>query len=244
MLKNAYQQLAEDNYNILAHDYWNFAVSYAKMGQPKQMIYDFLFKAKYADKKDFCEIVKKYHEFSNGLDSSKFYKLLGQDYKQLVLDCDNVETNDKFDIEEYIRINSYDKELIYKLDNLLREDQKLRKEKDTEKLKEQSEFDKVNILIAESILTKYGYPGRKMVGEKFDFVIWIVLQHADLSFQEKYLPVIVKAVNEGELGKTPLRMLLDRIYSKKTGFQIFGSQVGVPFSDNKTIEEVKLKYEL
>jgi hypothetical protein len=39
-------------------------------------------------------------------------------------------------------------------------------------------------------------------------------------------------------------MLLDRIYSKKTGFQIFGSQVGVPFSDDRTIEEVKRKYKL
>ena len=36
-------------------------------------------------------------------------------------------------------------------------------------------------------------------------------------------------------------MLLDRIYAKKTGLQIFGSQIGVQFSDDKTIEEVKLK---
>jgi hypothetical protein len=75
-------------------------------------------------------------------------------------------------------------------------------------------------------------------------VVWLVIQHADLLYQEKYLPLIAKTVEAGELAKVPLRMLIDRIYHKKTGQQIFGSQGGVPFVDDKTIQEVKKKYNL
>lgn len=133
--------------------------------------------------------------------------------------------------------------MIYQLHALKLEDQKWRSGKH-EDLEKQHEADQATILTAEAIIKAYGYPGTKMVGSKFDFVIWIVIQHAALPYQEKYLPVIAQAVHENQLSKATLRMLLDRIYHKKTGFQLFGSQVGVPFSDDKTIEEVKLNYNL
>lgn len=243
ILKNSYQQISEDGYNIVASDYWNFATAYYKMGQPKDMIYDFLFKARYTNKVSFCEIVNYYHNSKHGIDSTGFYKLLGEDYKELVKDCSETKSEETFNIDDYIKKHNYDKALIYKLNDILNEDQKWRKGKD-EDLKKQSEADKLNILRAEEVIDRYGYPGTKMVGAKFDFAIWLVIQHSDLVYQEKYLPLIAKAVEERQLGKTSLRMLLDRIYSKKTGFQIFGSQVGIPFSDEKIIEQVKLKYNL
>ncbi len=244
ILRNSQQQLADDNFRITAHDYWNFAVAYSTMGQPKEVVYDFLFKSKYTDRRDFCEIVKSYHAYKKGIDSTAFFKSLGQEYKLLVEDCSELVSKDSFNIEEYILKNKYDGQLVRRLNNLSIKDQKFRKNLDKENLIDQRTFDQDNIKEAESIIKTYGYPGTSMVGKKFDFVIWIIIQHADLQYQEKYLPIIAATVEKGELNKTPLKMLLDRIYHRKTGFQIFGSQVGVPFSDDKTIGEVKLKYNL
>jgi hypothetical protein len=244
ILKNSQQQLADNNYKVTAHDYWNFAMAYSIMGQPKELIYNFLFKSKYIDKTDFCEIVKSYHQIKKGIDSTGFYKLLGQDYKLLIQDCSEMISNESFNIEEYISKNKYDKQLVLKLNDLLAKDQKFRSNFDERNSIQQRSVDNENIKEVESIIETFGYPGKSLVGSKFDFVIWIVIQHADLYYQEKYLPTIVTAVEKGELNKTTLKMLLDRINYKKTGEQIFGSQIGVPFADDKTIEAVKLKYKL
>ncbi|MFZ6011362.1 MAG: DUF6624 domain-containing protein [Bacteroidota bacterium] len=228
MLKNAYQQVKEDNNNVLAHDYWNFAIAYYKMGQPKEAVYDFLLKASFTSRKDFCEIVNVYHDHVKGINNAVLYKLLGKEYEALVEDCLASTASEVFDIETYITANNYDKELIHQLADLLRDDQKFRKGKEND-LQQRAEVDRMNIKKVETIIAKYGYPGKTLAGEKFDFVVWMVIQHAELEYQEKYLPVIAKAVKEKELDKTPLRMLIDRVYTKKTGLQIFGSQIGVRF---------------
>lgn len=244
ILKNSMEQVANDNYHMVFDDYWNFAIAYMIMGQPKELIYDYLLKAKFTDRNGFCNLVNLYHQRSHGIDSAKFYKLLGTDYKELVHDCPEVSSKDVFNLDEYILKNKYDRELIYRLNALLQADQKFRDDLKSQKLTEQQAVDDLNIKEAEAILSQYGYPGRSIVGAQFDFVIWLVIQHAELSYQEKYLPLIAKTVEGGELGKVPLKMLIDRIYHKKTGHQIFGSQIGVPFADDKTIEEVRSKYKL
>lgn len=245
ILENSYKQLAENNYHIVYADYWNFAMAYSIMGQPKELIYDFLVKAKFENKKSFCQLIERHHDRTKGVDSSRFYKLLGEDYTQLIADCLQVNTvEESFNIEEYIAKNRYNKELIYRLNALVEADQKIRGKLNNPKLEEQQDIDKKNMKEAESIIEKYGYPGTSMVGSKFDFVVWLVIQHADLLYQEKYLPIIAKTVEAGELAKAPLRMLIDRIYHKKTGQQIFGSQGGVPYADDKTINEIKKKYNL
>ncbi len=244
ILENSYQQLADDNYNIVMNDYWNFATAYSMMGQPKEAVYDLLSKAKFSDKESFCELADLYHEHTKGIDSSRFFRLLGDDYKELVSDCTVKKDRDAFDLEAYIRQGGYDEVLLYRLHALQMADQAFRKKRDAESIAKQLASDQVNILEAEAIIEAYGYPGKSMVGEKFDYVIWMVIQHADLSYQEKYLPLIAKTVQAGELNKTPLKMLLDRIYHKRTGSQLFGSQIGVPFADDKTIESVRLQYKL
>jgi hypothetical protein len=244
ILKNSYQQLAEHDYNIVYGDYWNFATAYSIMGQPKELIYDLLVKARQANKQSFCALVERYHDHSKGMDSSRFYRLLGKDYMQLVKDCSGMTYTYNFNIDEYILKNNYNKELIYRLSTLLEADQKFRGKLKDQKTNEQQTIDESNILETESIVEKYGYPGKSMVGEKFDYVIWMVIQHSDIFYQEKYLPLIAKTVEAGQLEKTPLRMLIDRIYHKKTGHQIFGSQIGVPFADDKVIQKVKQKYNL
>jgi len=242
ILKNSYQQVVESNHNVIANDHWNFATAYFILGQPKEMIYDFLFKSKSSNKNFFCKSVEVYNN-NRPIENTGFYKLIGEDYRELISDCSVLTEEEEFDVNEYIKTNKYDKELIYALNDLRTEDQKLRSGKDKD-LEKQNKFDETNLLKAEEIIKKYGYPGIDMVGKNFASVIFLVIQHSDLEHQEKYLPLIAKTVSENQLGKFALRLLLDRIYTKKTGQQIFGSQVGVDFSDKKTIEDVKQKYNL
>jgi hypothetical protein len=61
---------------------------------------------------------------------------------------------------------------------------------------------------------------------------------------ERYLPQISKAVEQKELSTEPLKMLIDRIYTVKYHYQIFGSQLGVPVADEKTKSEVIKNYRL
>jgi len=85
--------------------------------------------------------------------------------------------------------------------------------------------DSINLPKIERILQQYGYPGKHLVGEKQNVTTWLVIQHAPLAVQEKYLPLIQKAADQGELGKSNLALLIDRIRIYRGQKQLYGSQV-------------------
>lgn len=147
----------------------------------------------------------------------------------------------EIDIESYALEGGYDIELITELDRITRLDQKYRSPYN---YAQQEPLDMQNIKDIEAIIGKYGYPGRKLVGEKYESTAWAVIQHADLTYQEKYLPFVHKAVQDNQLAEASLKMLIDRIYTKKTDRQIFGSQPGVDFVESKIIQEIKTKYNI
>ncbi len=224
---------------IVAIDYWNFAMAYSKMGQPGDSIFYFLQLAKVKDEKTFCEIVVRSHQ--DDLINSKLYRKLGDKYKNLIANCSQVQfEQEETNPEQYAEKNKFDLELIKALDRIRLLDQKYRLTDSGKQIL----LDNQNQKDVELIIKKWGYPGRNLVGDKYESVCWVVIQHADLSYQEKYLELIHKAVKENQLGEVPLKMLLDRIYWHKTGTQIFGSQAGVAFAEDKTIEDVKRKYNL
>lgn len=88
------------------------------------------------------------------------------------------------------------------------------------------------------------YVGRSLVGDKYEYVMWSVIQHSNLETMEKYLPVLAKAVKEEELGLIPFKMLLDRYHGLKFGYQIYGTQRGFDFgrADEETKQEIERKY--
>jgi hypothetical protein len=119
------------------------------------------------------------------------------------------------------------------LKNLLTEiherDQGVRKSYNPGKLT--SEIDSENLRMVDSIISIYGWPGKSFVGGKGNYTIWLVIQHADLKTQEKYLPIFRKSVAEGESRNMDLAYLEDRIMMRKGKNQIYGTQV---FSNGKT----------
>jgi hypothetical protein len=243
ILENSYGQIKNASNGVVAIDYWNVAVAYFQMGQSGDTIYNLLLNAKIKDEESFCSLAQIDGKRKNGIEHTQFYKLLGNSYQYLIEGCERFDqkktTSDPI---LYAKENGYDIDLITELEKIGQLDQKYRLPSYNPIL--QKPIDAQNIIRIEAIIEKYGYPGNKLVGNKYESIAWIVIQHAELSYQEKLLPIIHETVLCGELPKAPLQMLIDRIYVKKTNVQIFGSQYGAGFADEKTINEVKKKYDL
>lgn len=86
--------------------------------------------------------------------------------------------------------------------------------------------DSANTARISEIIDQYGYPGTSMVGPAQASTAFLVIQHADLEVQEKYLDIITAAANAGEVQWRSVALLVDRVYMRRGGKQIYGSQVG------------------
>ncbi|MCO4303770.1 DUF6624 domain-containing protein [Riemerella anatipestifer] len=84
--------------------------------------------------------------------------------------------------------------------------------------------DSLNLIKVEKIIKKYGYPGKKLVGEKLNTAAWYVIQHSKLPVIEKYYPLMIKASENGDLGKQHIAMMKDRMLMYQGKEQIYGTQ--------------------
>jgi hypothetical protein len=74
------------------------------------------------------------------------------------------------------------------------------------------------------ILDTYGWLSVVEVGKEGNQALWLVIQHAALAVQEKYFPVMQKAVTEGKASKRDLAYLEDRILMRQGKKQLYGTQ--------------------
>jgi TonB family protein len=91
-------------------------------------------------------------------------------------------------------------------------------------MRKQEIIDRSNLAKVEKLFAIYGYPG-KSLGEKHQSTAFLVIQHSDQEAQEKYLPLLTKAVEKDELKASSLGILVDRIKMKKGEKQLYGSQL-------------------
>ncbi len=75
-----------------------------------------------------------------------------------------------------------------------------------------------------NILDTYGWLGKSRVGTNANQAIWLVMQHADVKIQEKYLPFLKESVEKGESEGWHLAFLEDRILMYNEKEQIYGTQ--------------------
>ncbi len=85
--------------------------------------------------------------------------------------------------------------------------------------------DSVNVLKVTKILDQYGWLGRDVVGKEGNMTLFLVIQHADIKTQEKYLPMMREAVKNHHANSAALAMLEDRVALDEGRKQIYGSQV-------------------
>jgi hypothetical protein len=89
----------------------------------------------------------------------------------------------------------------------------------------QQEADAHNIVRLESIIAQHGWPRRSVFGETAASAAFFILQHADLSYQKKYLMKAREAALTKEMNGSHLALLEDRILIRENKKQIYGSQV-------------------
>jgi len=251
LLKNAYDQISNRE-KIYYADYWNVAFAFSHMGVKKEVILNYLKKSKVTNHESFCKIVNLQIDARNGLSETPFYKLLRHLYEKLIADCKGISI-ESFSIEEKLRekeklnLNNYNEKLIDKLIICMEKDQRYRTSPSLYKnnMNKQNNLDKeVQEQIIE-ILQEFGYPGKDLVGEPFMNYACLLIEHGGtLDYQEKYLPIVVKAYHNNQMDRIYLHMLIDRVQWKKTGKQIFGSHRDIPFETAEVIDEVKNKYGL
>ena len=86
--------------------------------------------------------------------------------------------------------------------------------------------DSLNLIRVSKILDTYGWLGRDKIGGDANSTLFLVVQHSDLKTQQKYLPLMQKAVLAGNASKSDLALLEDRIALREGRLQIYGSQIG------------------
>ena len=89
----------------------------------------------------------------------------------------------------------------------------------------QSVIDAHNIERLDGIVAAHGWPGKSTFGDKASLAAFLILQHADLSYQQKHLPTVRTAVAQGELDPSSLALLEDRVRLRENRPQLYGSQV-------------------
>lgn len=82
--------------------------------------------------------------------------------------------------------------------------------------------DSTNLLRVRAIVKQYGYPGKTLVGEPTNETVWLVIQHSDEI--GKYLPLIKKAANKGELPFFLYAQMQDRHLMRSGKPQLYGTQ--------------------
>lgn len=133
---------------------------------------------------------------------------------------------------------NYDKQLQERLLTIFDSDQKIRqqfmsaiskfgyKSLQTDSLAKIMMFnDSINLLNVKEILDKYGWVGEEKVGKQANAALWLVIQHADLATQQKYLPMLREAVTNGKASAETLAMLEDRVLVGEGKAQIYGTQL-------------------
>lgn len=95
------------------------------------------------------------------------------------------------------------------------------------------------------VISTHGWPGITLVGEDGAHAAWLLVQHAPQNLQEQCLPLLERAVEQGEARKHDWAYLLDRVLMHRGEPQMFGTQFIVrggtptshPIRDEETVDE-------
>jgi len=147
----------------------------------------------------------------------------------------------------------FDKLLKKQLDEIFMKDQFLRKmldyviedfgsDSDEFKylIKLMNEQDSLNEAQLITIIKEKGWPKISEVGNTANMTAFLVIQHAPLETQEKYLPFLKSSVKEGESFGGHLAYLEDRILISKGKKQLYGTQLNYdPKTDTQSVAPIE-----
>jgi hypothetical protein len=203
------------------NDRYNAACSYA-LAQDTENSFYHLFRlaestTRYSD----------YHHITNDTDLNSLHKDKRWN-KLIALVKANKEEKEKY----------YDKPLVAILDTIYKDDQTDRRKIDqiTNDYGYQSDEminlwdtiiakDSINQIKVMKIIDERGWLGVDIIGKQGNNTLFLVIQHADLDIQLKYWPIMQQAVKDGNIRKSAMALLEDRIALRQGKKQIYGSQI-------------------
>lgn len=248
ILEQTQQRIESNNDEIDYVDYWNLALGTALTERDEEKTYDYLILSQQKDNIGFYDIAGYLVAYyNNDIKNTDFYKLLGQQFIDLI-DKSKEElsqNNSKSEIQNIIN-----KEIVALLREMLNRDKKYRQDKafllSKDLQNKQTKLDSINRKELINLFNEYGYVGKLITGDnEYKNYVCLIVEHGQsLTDQKKWLPIIAEAFKNGELNANPLKMLLDRVHWKETKKQYFGSHAGVPFESDEEIKRIKLKYGL
>lgn len=106
-------------------------------------------------------------------------------------------------------------------------DQKVRKAYEQQTcLKKMRETDRLNLRKMRKIVKQIGWPTISKVGKEASHFAWLLVQHADnnVEFQQYCLELMRKEAESGNVTKTDIAFLTDRILVNRGRTQIYGTQ--------------------
>lgn len=202
-------------------DRYNAACSYALAGMPDSAFYHLNRVATRSNYTNYDHIIQDTD--LNSLHADKRWQPL---LDKIKANKDKAEAN-------------LNKPLVAMLDSVYTEDQKYRQQIDaiqkqygwdSKEMKAHWEIiekkDAVNLVKVKRVLDTYGWLGTDVVGVQGNSTLFLVIQHADLPTQEKYLPMMREAVKNGKAQGSSLALLEDRVALRQGKRQIYGSQIG------------------
>ena len=86
-------------------------------------------------------------------------------------------------------------------------------------------IDRENLVTIVSLIEKCGMPTLNEINQTQMSAIWLVFQHADNYHRKKYLPQLKKSAENGDLRKSQMALMEDRILMMDGKPQIYGSQI-------------------
>ena len=95
---------------------------------------------------------------------------------------------------------------------------------------EQDRADSLNRVVVDSLLQN-GWPDG--LSEQSNQTIWLIIDHADVDYQERYLPLIEQQAVRGTISPSDYATLLDRVNVRRQRPQRFGTQTGYKQRDDE-----------
>lgn len=95
---------------------------------------------------------------------------------------------------------------------------------------EQDRVDSLNRVAVDSLLQN-GWP--EGLSEQSNRTIWLIIDHADVEYQERYLPLIGQQAVQGTISPSDYATLLDRVNVRRQRPQRFGTQTGYKQRDDE-----------
>ena len=95
---------------------------------------------------------------------------------------------------------------------------------------EQDRADSLNRVAVDSLLQN-GWPDG--LSEQSNRTIWLIIDHADVEYQERYLPLIGQQAVQGTISPSDYATLLDRVNVRRQRPQRFGTQTGYKQRDDE-----------